>query len=252
MKETVVASRQAVEKPTLTEKNLKRLDVYNELNSSEILVTDLDYPCKDKSYGVNDFSSWSYFKDRKNNVIKKELIHNGLVEKTTVQRPLHNIKASQLWCDALLDRIDNQSKYAQEPEIKPISKVKQTKIHKIRMRAAKNAMAKWNNVSLASNVDANSTVDTVLAVDTRRFGRTRSSSPNTGKMRSQLNSPSLGASAAVSRVGSATTALGSPQDSRANTSVKGNRPIVSTSAAMTTDDNILKYQAKSKAVSRPR
>ena len=169
-KATVQESRQPPEKQKLTEKNLKRLDIFHELNDSEILVTDLDYPCNDASYGVNDFSSWNHFQNNKNNIIKKEMIHNGYKEKITITRPMHNIKASQLWCDALLDRIDNQSKYVQEPEIKKVSKVKQTKIHKIRMRAAKNAMNKWNNISMISNMDANTTIATVAGPATKKVG----------------------------------------------------------------------------------
>ncbi len=57
-----------------------------------VKVRDLDYPCNDKSSGVENFSDWSYFKK------KKKMVYNT-----------HSI----LWSKDLLQRVRSQANYDQ-------------------------------------------------------------------------------------------------------------------------------------------
>lgn len=151
---SVAAARQAVPRMQLTEKNVERWEHKSEYLPEKVSVKDLEYPCDDKSYNVKDFSSWSYFRElrrRQNALCAKEGEGKEAEDKPKV---IYNAKSSNLWSEQLLLKIENHKNYIQEPKGEALPKVKETKIHRQRMKAAKLALAKWQNAPAVSEARA--------------------------------------------------------------------------------------------------
>lgn len=146
MKLSVAAARQPPPKPALTAKNLARFDAQKEMSAEKhVHIEDLEYPCNDASYGVRDFSSWRHFETHRNNIPLEHPVTDEYGRVRTVERELKNQKSANLWCESLLTRIEKHGEYQQEPPHPRMSKLRETKIHKMRLRAAKVAFNKWIN-----------------------------------------------------------------------------------------------------------
>ena len=199
------ASNQKAAKPQLTVKNLAKFAIEKEDAPLHTAIKDLDYPCNDKSLGVNSFAEWSYFKNNRNyskrevadidakleeeyqasHVVHHTLRSNTANEKVRhhkhpieIDRLLINSKSCNLWSDDLLNRIENQHKYKQEPEYKVIPKVKETKIHKLRMKNAKVALQKWFNAPAPASMASSVAGSNVSSVKTESKAKSRNFSPN--------------------------------------------------------------------------
>lgn len=123
-------------KNVLNLQNLQRLDLHNMLVGHLEEEPDLDYPCKDKSKNVNDFSEWSYF--------KRPLFHE----------PPLNAKHSFTWSPKLLERIAKQNEYMQyEPEPK-LAGYKETRANLDRKKRAKRMLAIWKKKPIPSYAGA--------------------------------------------------------------------------------------------------
>lgn len=97
----------------LDEKRLALLDA----RPQEFTPFDLDFPCNDSSYMVEDFSEWSFFKKRINDDFK-----------------LKNMKNTHLWCPVLLHRIKRQRFYKFYVEEEKKSPVKLTRVAKLQQK----------------------------------------------------------------------------------------------------------------------
>jgi len=120
----------------LNAQNLARLDLHNLLQGHLEEEPDLDYPCKDKSKGVNDFRDWSFFK------------------RPQFHEPPVNAKHSFLWSSKLLERVANQKDYLQyEPEPK-LTGYKETRANLDRKKRAKKMLAIWKKKPMPSYASA--------------------------------------------------------------------------------------------------
>jgi hypothetical protein len=94
----------------LDEKRLALL----EARPQEFTPLDLDFPCNDSSYLVEDFTEWSFFKKRINDDFK-----------------LKNMKNTHLWSPVLLNRIKRQRFYKFYIEEEKKSPIKLTRVAKL-------------------------------------------------------------------------------------------------------------------------
>jgi hypothetical protein len=124
----------------LSEANLINLQLQNAgFNLYDPKVEDLDYPCKDKSSGVKDFSDWKYFEKLQGDDFKA-----------------YSQQASHIWCPNLLKRISRQQFYFEDMKIKekeihdttPINKTNLA--YRIRIQRAKAAAGRYSRVSKIS------------------------------------------------------------------------------------------------------
>jgi len=126
---------------SLNEGNLLNLQLESAgfLLSDSLSISDLEYPCKDKSKGVKDFREWKYFKDRRD-----------------AKFHVTSMQASSVWCPALLARINKQSTYfedteARETEIAAKTPLNKTNLaYRIRVQRAKAAAGKFSRVRFHS------------------------------------------------------------------------------------------------------
>lgn len=123
-------------KNALNAQNLQRLDLHNLLKGHLEEEPDLDYPCKDKSKGVNDFSEWSYF--------KRAQFH---------QHPI-NMRHSFLWSDQLVEKVNKQNEYMQFTPEPKLTGYKETRANLDRKKRAKKMLAIWKKKAIASDADA--------------------------------------------------------------------------------------------------
>jgi len=120
----------------LNAQNLQRLDLHNLLQGHLEEEPDLDYPCKDKSKNVNDFSEWSFFK------------------RPQFHEPPLNMKHSFLWNPKLLEKISQQKDYMQyTPEAK-LTGYKETRANLDRKKRAKRMLAVWKKKPMPSYAEA--------------------------------------------------------------------------------------------------
>jgi hypothetical protein len=127
---------------------------------------DLQFPCNDSSREAKDFSQWSYFKKRD-------------AEKV----PIVNIKASHLWCDSLLDRINKHAEYQQYVEEPVATGYKGTKIAKMRAKLAKQQLARWRMSKAADTASESGATNgsTKSKGNFRARGQSSSRSPQRGR-----------------------------------------------------------------------
>lgn len=124
-------------RPELTSKNLEWLDRHQVAGvvDPDVPVKRLEYPAHDRSVGVDNFSSWSYFK-KQESIRKDDLGH------------VTSKQAAGLWCEPLLARLDKQSSYHVTPVVSKghlsgAQFQQENRAQKLRMRKAKVALNKW-------------------------------------------------------------------------------------------------------------
>lgn len=174
--------------PRLDAAALARHDADIELHGEpRIRAGDMDFPCNDSSYQVNDFSEWSYF--------KREQFHV----------PPVNVGSSFLWNPDLLKKVKDQRHYKQFVPEKSLTGYRETRQNLDRKKRAKRMLAIWRKSSTidrsipgatGGDITARSDVNSKLGTNKtqkskksagRSEGR-RSSSPT--KHRGKSRSPS--------------------------------------------------------------
>lgn len=118
----------------LDAENLRRLEQQIELLGDPDF--NLDYPCKDRSRGVNDFSSWSYF------------------QRPQFHKPPINMKNSFLWSDTLVERVNKQREYQQFVEEPVLKGYRETQQNLARKKRAKKMLAIWKKTPVRSQAPA--------------------------------------------------------------------------------------------------
>lgn len=118
----------------LDAENLRRLEQQIELLGDPDFH--LDYPCKDRSRGVNNFSSWSYF------------------QRPQFHKPPINMKNSFLWSDALVERVNKQREYQQFVEEPVVKGYRETQQNLARKKRAKKMLAIWKKTPVRSQAAA--------------------------------------------------------------------------------------------------
>lgn len=126
------AINKAVASNALDADNLRRLELQIALQGDPTFH--LDYPCKDRSKGVQDFSSWSFF--------RREQCH----------RPPVNMRNSFLWNDTLVERVNKQREYRQAPEEEEpkLTGYRETQQNLLRKKRAKKMLAIWKKTPTRS------------------------------------------------------------------------------------------------------
>lgn len=112
--------------PRLDAASLSRLEADIELHGEpRVRAGDMDFPCNDSSFEVNDFSEWSYF--------KREQFHV----------PPVNMGASFLWNPELLKNVRYQRHYKQFVPEKQLTGYRETRQNLDRKKRAKRMLAIW-------------------------------------------------------------------------------------------------------------
>jgi hypothetical protein len=112
--------------PRLNAAALERLEADIELHGEpRIRAGDMDFPCNDSSFEVNDLSDWSYF--------KREQFHI----------PPVNMGASFLWNPELLKNVRDQRHYKQFVPEKQLTGYRETRQNLDRKKRAKRMLAIW-------------------------------------------------------------------------------------------------------------
>ena len=112
--------------PRLNASALARLEADIELHGEpRIRAGDMDFPCNDSSFEVNDFSEWSYF--------KRDEFHV----------PPVNMGASFLWNPELLKNVRDQRHYKQFVPEKQLTGYRETRQNLDRKKRAKRMLAIW-------------------------------------------------------------------------------------------------------------
>lgn len=162
---------------SLNENNLLNLQLESAgfILSDQLSISDLDYPCKDKSRGVKDFRDWKFFKDKQEEKVK-----------------VKSMQASSIWCAALLDRVNRQSTYFQDTEIRENDIVAKTPLNKtnlayrMRIQRAKAAAGRFSRAKDNDAASDGATVNTDFSV--RSKGKAKKKGSLDTKPR---NAPSL-------------------------------------------------------------
>lgn len=155
--------------PRLNEEALRKLEFQIKIQGDPKVQKDFDFPCNDDSRGVQDFSSWTFFK------------------RPQFHEPPVNMKHSFLWCPELLAKIRNQRNYQQFVPEKTLTGYRETNQNLERKKRAKRMLAIWkkspSTIRRMDGSDASATVaNTGESKHQAKSGNNkRSDSPQKGK-----------------------------------------------------------------------
>lgn len=156
--------------PRLDASALAQHDADIELHGEpRVRAGDMDFPCNDSSYQVNDFSEWSYF--------KREQFHV----------PPVNVGASFLWNPDLLKKVRDQRHYQQFVPEKILTGYRETRQNLDRKKRAKRQLAIWRKSSTidrsvpgATGGDITARSDVNSKLGTNKTERSKKSSASKG------------------------------------------------------------------------
>ena len=163
--------------PRLDASALARHDADIELHGEpRVRSGDMDFPLKDSSYQVNDFSEWSYFKGEQFHV------------------PPVNVGSSFLWNPDLLKKVKDQRHYKQFIPEKTLTGYRETRQNLDRKKRAKRMLAIWRKSStidrsnpeatggdITARSDVNSKLGGTKASQKSRKSRSKSPSKQRGR-----------------------------------------------------------------------
>ena len=171
--------------PRLNAAALERLEADIELHGEPRLrASDMDFPCHDSSFEVNDFSDWSFF--------KREQFHI----------PPVNIGASFLWSPELLKKVRDQRHYKQFVPEKQLTGYRETRQNLDRKKRAKRMLAIWRKSPTLDRSIPGADIGDVTArsdVNSKMGADSKKNSPSRGRKSGARNSPKKKRDSSTSR-----------------------------------------------------